>query len=34
MKVSPGVERIDGTMANAYTFSADGKIILVDAGKG
>ncbi|MCL4451143.1 MAG: MBL fold metallo-hydrolase [Candidatus Thermoplasmatota archaeon] len=32
MKVSPSVERIDGTMANAYTFSADGKIILVDAG--
>lgn len=32
MKVSPGVERIDGTMANAYTFSAEGKLILVDAG--
>jgi hydroxyacylglutathione hydrolase len=32
MKVSPSVERIDRTMANAYTFTLAGKIFLVDAG--
>lgn len=32
MKVSPSVERIDGTMANAYTFTVAGKEILVDTG--
>jgi hydroxyacylglutathione hydrolase len=32
MKVSPSVDRIDGTMANAYTFSVAGKVVLVDTG--
>ncbi|EQD41007.1 Beta-lactamase-like domain protein, partial [mine drainage metagenome] len=32
MKVSGSIERIDGTMANAYTFTLNGKVILIDAG--
>lgn len=32
MKISDSVERIDGTMANAYVISLGGKKVLVDAG--
>lgn len=32
MLVTASVERIDGTMANAYTFALGGKVILIDAG--
>lgn len=32
MKISDAVERIDGTMANAYVISLGGKKVLVDAG--
>jgi hydroxyacylglutathione hydrolase len=32
MRISDAVERIDGTMANAYVIALDGKVVLVDAG--